>query len=104
MFSLNENGLTIYNKYNLGEDIERVNKETINILYINSNHYNLLIPKEENLNNNNVILKNINLKEMENIILDDKKKSNRKLNKNLKLNKEKKKLCRLLPGRFKKLS
>ena len=91
MFSLNENGLTIYNKYNLGEDIERVNKETINILYINSNHYNLLIPKEENLNNNNVILKNINLKEMENIILDDKKKSNRKLNKNLKLNINKKK-------------
>ena len=46
IYTLNENGFAIYNKYNIGEDEAIINKETINILYINRNHYNLLMAND----------------------------------------------------------
>ena len=57
MHTLNENVFAIYNKYNIRENVTIINKETINILYININHYNLLIASENNKNthNNNII-------------------------------------------------
>ena len=75
MYTINENGYTIYNKYTTEDDISNNNKQTINILYINENHYNLLIPVKENNNlKNNIIQKNVDFKQFKQILLEDKEK------------------------------
>ena len=77
MYTINENGYTIYNKYITEDDNSNNNKQTINILYINENHYNLLIPVKENNNlKNNIIQKNVDFKRFKQILLEDKKKKN----------------------------
>ena len=86
MYTINELGYTIYHKYNSEEENLKQEKDTIEILYINENHFNLLIPNNNKGNyRNNVIQQNINMKDLNNIILKDKEKSNRKLDSNLKI-------------------
>ena len=92
MYTINELGYTIYHKYNSEEENLRQEKDTIEILYINENHFNLLIPNNNKGNyRNNVIQQNINIKDLNNIILKDKEKSNRKLDLNLKIDSNSKK-------------
>ena len=92
MYTINELGYTIYHKYNSEEENLRQEKDTIENLYINENHFNLLIPNINKVNyRNNVIQQNINIKDLNNIILKDKEKSNRKLDLNLKIDSNSKK-------------
>ena len=55
----------------------------MNILYINENHFNLLIPNDNNIinSNNNIIQKGINFKEFKNLILNDQSQLKRKIDK-----------------------
>ena len=80
MYTINENEYTIYNKYTTEDDISNNNKQTINILYINENHYNLLIPVNENNNlKNNIIQKNVDFKQFKQILLEDKEKKEKSI-------------------------
>ena len=80
MYTINENEYTIYNKYTTEDDISNNNKQTINILYINENHYNLLIPvKENNILKNNIIQKNVDFKQFKQILLEDKEKKEKSI-------------------------
>ena len=80
MCTINENGYTIYNKYTTEDVISNNNKQTINILYINENHYNLLIPVKENNNlKNNIIQKNVDFKQFKQILLEDKEKKEKSI-------------------------
>ena len=76
---------TIYHKYNSEEENLREGRDTIEILYINENHFNLLIPNNKENYRNNIIQQNINMEELKKIILKDKEDSNRKIAMNLKL-------------------
>ena len=66
MYTLNENGYEFYNKYNPEDNMNGWVRDTVNILYINENHFNLLIPNDNNIinSNNNIIQKGINFKEL----------------------------------------
>ena len=44
MYTFNELGYTIYHKYNSEEENLRQEKDIIEILYINENYFNLMIP------------------------------------------------------------
>ena len=84
MYTINALGYTIYHKYNSEIDNSNKEKDTIEILYINNNHFNLLLPNNnKGKYSNNVIQQNINMKDLNKIILKDKKKYNRKINLNL---------------------
>lgn len=86
MYTINALGYTVYHKYNSENDNLNKEKDTIEILYINDNHFNLLIPNNnKGKYSNNVIQQNINMKDLNKIILKDKKKYNRKINLNLKI-------------------
>ena len=85
MYTLNENGYEFYNKYNPEDNMNGGVRDTVNILYINENHFNLLIPNDNNIinSNNNIIQKGINFKEFKNLILNEsqlKRKIDKKLN------------------------
>ena len=81
MYTLNENGYQLFHKYGSEEaDDQNNNKEIINILFINQNHFNLLLPYKNNASSNrSFVEKNINFKEFEKILLDDKIKHKRKV-------------------------
>lgn len=66
MYTINELGYTIYHKYNSEEDNLREGRYTIEILYINENHFNLLIPNNKENDRNNIIQQNINMEELKN--------------------------------------
>ena len=68
MYTIGSQGYNIYHKYGIREGKSNINKEVINILYINHNHFNLLLPNDENTyNNKKMIEKNITIKELEKI-------------------------------------
>ena len=62
MFTINETGYKLYNKYETSENGQGNNVDVINILYINNNHYNLLVPQKNQNNKNNILIRNINFK------------------------------------------
>ena len=47
MYTLNETGYSLFFQYNSERGEQQENIENINILYIDENHFNLLIPKSE---------------------------------------------------------
>ena len=69
------------------ENMNQAIRDTINILFINDDHFNLLLPNnnENNNSNNNIIQKGINFNEYKTIILKDQKKAKRKINNEIKL-------------------
>ena len=79
MYTLNETGYKLYNKYETSENEQGNNVDVINILYINNNHYNLLVPQKNKNNKNNILIRNINFKEMGKILIKDKLSSNGKI-------------------------
>ena len=85
MYTLDSNGYSVYK--NFSQDNNNGNIEnTINILYINNNHFNLLIPNDNNKHYiQNLIQKEISFKELEKILFKEKKKYNRTLNEKLKI-------------------
>ena len=87
MYTLNVNGYEFYNKYNPEDNMNGGVRDTVNILYINENHFNLLIPNDNNIinSNNNIIQKGINFKEFKNLILNDQSQLKRKIDKKLNL-------------------
>ena len=92
MYTLNENGYQLFHKYGSEEvDEQNKNKAIINILFINQNHFNLLLPFEnDSSSNRSCVEKNINLQEFEKILLDDKIKHKRKIDDKIKFkNKQK---------------
>lgn len=65
MYTIGAQGYDIYHKYGIREVNSNLNKEVINILYINHNHFNFLLPNEDKTHNNrNIIQKSINIKEL----------------------------------------
>ena len=90
MYTLDSNGYSIYNNFSPDNNNENIGN-TINILYINNNHFNLLLPNDDtNTNIQNIIEKEISFKELEKILYKEKKKYNRSLNEKLKININKK--------------
>ena len=90
MYTLNETGYSLFLQYNSERGEQQENIENINILYIDENHFNLLIPNLENdRKKDDLIRNNININNFKSIILEEKSKSNRKLMKNLKINSQK---------------
>ena len=87
MYTLNVNGYEFYNKYNPEDNMNGGVRDTVNILYINENHFNLLIPNDNNIinSNNNIIQKGINFKEFKNLILNAQSQLKRKIDKKLNL-------------------
>ena len=87
MYTLNENGYELFNKFMPEENINQATRDTINILFINDNHFNLLLPNnnETNNSNNNLIQKGINFNEYKKIVLKDQEKAKRKINKEIKI-------------------
>ena len=60
----------IYN-YNINENNSNIVNDNIDILFINNNHFNLLIPKKNsNINKKSLIEQKIEIKEMENILIN----------------------------------
>ena len=60
----------IYN-YNMSENNSNIVNDNIDILFINNNHFNLLIPKKNsNINKKSLIEQKIEIKEMENILIN----------------------------------
>ena len=53
MYTLNENGYELYNKFMPEENMNQTIRDTINILFINDNHFNLLLPNNNENNNSN---------------------------------------------------
>ena len=87
MYTLNETGYSLFFKYNSERGEQQENIENINILYIDENHFNLLIPNLENdRKKDDLIRNNININNFKSIILEEKSKSNRKFMKDLKIN------------------
>ena len=86
MYTFNEEGYSVFFQYNCERGEIQENIENIDILYINDNHFNLLIPNKVNgERKNDIIRNNINITNLKSIILEDKSKSNRKLMKDLKI-------------------
>ena len=78
LYILTNDGYKLYYRYN---PLLLENIQTINILFINNNHFNLLIPNELNRDENRKLIdKNINIKELEKIVLEDKNKHKKKIN------------------------
>ena len=91
MYTLNSNGYELYNNYspdaNNNENIGNI----INILYINNNHFNLLLPNTKKSEcKQTQFQKEISLKDFEKILFKEKKKYNRTLNEKMQLNINKK--------------
>ena len=85
MYTLNSNGYEVYNNYSPGNNNENIGN-IIHILYINNNHFNLLIPNEnKNEPKHNQLEKEISFNELEKILFNEKKKYKRTLNEKLKL-------------------
>ena len=81
MYTLNSNGYSIYNNFSPNNNNNENIGNTINILYINNNHFNLLLPNDNNnTSKRNTIQKEISFKEFEKILFKEKKKYNRNLN------------------------
>ena len=51
MYTLYENGYELYNKYNPEYNMNGEVRDTLNILYIKENHFNLLMPNVNNIIN-----------------------------------------------------
>ena len=91
MYTLDSNGYSIYNNFAPNNNNNENIANTINILYINNNHFNLLLPNDNNnTSKRNTIQKEISFKEFEKILFKEKKKYNRTLNGKLKININKK--------------
>ena len=70
MYTLNETGYSFYLLYNSERGLQQENIENINILYINENHFNLLIPNLYNIQKqDDLIRNNININNLKSIIL-----------------------------------
>ena len=73
MYTLNETGYSFYLLYNSERGQQQENIENINILYINENHFNLLIPNLYNIQKqDDLIRNNININNLKSIILKQK--------------------------------
>ena len=71
MYQLVDNGFKLFNDFKPSQN-ENENVEIINILFINNNDFNLLLPKDFTLSENqHLIEKKVDLI-MENIILENK--------------------------------
>ena len=91
MYTLKSNGYELYNNYspdaNNNENIGNI----INILYINNNHFNILLPNTKKREcKQTQFQKEISLKDFEKILFKEKKKYNRTLNEKMQLNINKK--------------
>ena len=74
MYTLNSNGYELYNNYSPNDNKNENIGNIINILYINNNHFNFLLPNDKkNEYKQNQLQKEISFKELEKILFLEKK-------------------------------